>query len=118
MPSFSFLFLLVAEGLSMLIKDTRRGILQGIKISDTVVISHLLFVDDIMIFSHGSTRKIGSLKEILGIYCNATGMEINMRKSSMLINALDKGEKTQIANLFPMNIMELDQGIKYLGFNL
>lgn len=67
---------LVAEGLSMLIKDARqRGVVKGLKISDSVVISHLLFVDDIMIFGHGSLRDIRSLKEIVHIYHKATGME-------------------------------------------
>jgi hypothetical protein len=44
MSLYPFLFLLVAEGLSMLIKDARRrGELKGIKISRFVVISTFTF---------------------------------------------------------------------------
>jgi hypothetical protein len=41
-----------------------------------------------------------------------------MTKSSMLFNVLEKEVKMQFLNLFPMNSIELDQGVKYLGFKL
>jgi hypothetical protein len=92
-PLSPFLFLLVAEGLSMLIKNVmRKGALKRIKFSDSMVLSHFLFVDDIMIFGHGSLREISCLNEILDTYCKATRMEINIRKSSMLCYALDERE--------------------------
>jgi hypothetical protein len=42
MSFIPFLFLLVVEGLSMLIKDARRrGVLKGVKIVDSMVLSHI-----------------------------------------------------------------------------
>ena len=61
-PLSFFIFLLVAEGLSMLIKDAKRkGDLKGIRISKSFYISHLLFVDDILIFCNGSLREAEKL---------------------------------------------------------
>jgi len=56
-----------------------------------------------MTFRHGYLREIISSKEILGIYCKVTSMEINLRKSSMVFNELAKEERFQIANILPMN---------------
>jgi hypothetical protein len=118
-PLSPFLFLLIVEGLSMLIKDARRrGILKGIKKIESVVVTHLLFVLDIIIFYQGTTMELRSIKEILDIYCQAIGMEVNMVKSSKLFNELEDEIKTQIKYLFPINYSDLDQGIKYLGFKL
>lgn len=54
-PLSPLLFLLLMEGLSNLIKeDHRRGRLKGIKITDGCILTHLLFVDDILVFINGS----------------------------------------------------------------
>jgi hypothetical protein len=87
-----------------MIKDARRTrLVKGIQNYNSLVISHLLFVYDIMTFGHGYLREIISIKEILGIYCKVTSMEINLRKSSMVFNELAKEERFQIANILPMN---------------
>jgi len=75
----------------MLITAARkRGIVKGVKISDSEY-SHLLFVDDIITFGQESLRE---LKGITHIYCKTTGMEITMRNSTMLFNALAEDEKS------------------------
>ena len=49
------LFLLVIEGLGLLIKDAqRKGKIKGIKVSSLLAVSHLLFVDDVVLFGIGT----------------------------------------------------------------
>ena len=49
------LFLLVIEGLSLLIgKAKTQGDLHGIKYNSSLAITHLLFVDDVVLFSVGT----------------------------------------------------------------
>jgi len=61
-PLSPLLFLLVMGGLSKLIKDMyHRGRLSGIRISDGCTITHLLFVDDVLMFLNGG---IGDLTTI------------------------------------------------------
>ena len=56
------LFLLVAEGLSRALLDAkRRGLFQGIKITTNLNITHLLFIDGILIFCNGSIREVERL---------------------------------------------------------
>jgi hypothetical protein len=99
----------------MLFKDARRiGLLKMVEICEDINISYLLFVDDIMIFKQGSLREIRGIKEILDIYFKTMGMEFNLRKYTILFHEMSEKEKVQILNMFSMNFMDLDQGVKYL----
>jgi len=44
--------------------------------------------------------------------------EISVMKSSMMLDEVSKGETAQIAKLFPMNVWNLDKGLKHLGFHI
>lgn len=71
------------EGLSRLIAEAKRnGDISGLKITEQFSLTHLLFVDDILIFLNGSVRDIIALNDILMLFCKATGMEINKDKST------------------------------------
>ena len=58
-PLSPLLFLLVAEGLSKFPKKAHSdGDFRGIYVSQALAITHLLFVDDILIFCDGSRRRL------------------------------------------------------------
>ena len=85
-PLSPLLFLLVVEGLSRFIDHAkRRGAFKGVPISDALSISHLLFVDDILIFYDGSHRDVDKLCDGMGLLQAATSMEINVQKLTISI---------------------------------
>lgn len=58
MPDVNFLFLLVAEGLSKMITSSKReGSIKEIKKGKSLSLSHMLFVDDIILFGLGTQRE-------------------------------------------------------------
>jgi hypothetical protein len=62
-PLFPFLFLITVESLSKLLNDVMmKGTLRGIKVVGHESISHLLFVNHMLFFSHGYQRYLSSLK--------------------------------------------------------
>jgi hypothetical protein len=68
-PLSHLIFLLVVEGLSRAIADAkRRGYFQGITISPTLRITHLLFVNYVLLFCSGSRRDADSLNNIMGLF--------------------------------------------------
>eukprot|EP00253_Pinus_taeda_P025314 PITA_25314 len=74
-PLSPLLFLLVAEGLSQLIQKAKReGKVKGLEVAINMFISHLLFVDDILIFSSGNSNEIKELKNIFDLFMKAIGM--------------------------------------------
>lgn len=56
----------------------KNGSFKGVKIGGSFYLSHLLFVDNILIFHDGSRRDVKKLKEILELYCVATRMLVNV----------------------------------------
>eukprot|EP00253_Pinus_taeda_P035540 PITA_35540 len=57
------------EGINNLIKDEHlRGRLKGIKITNGCTLTHLLFVDDIMVFINGSIGDISSIKATFSLF--------------------------------------------------
>jgi len=118
-PLSPLLFLLVAEGLSRaIIKAKGEGLFQGIQVAPNLNISHLLFVDDVLIFCSGSRGDTRVLKEILDLFSKATGMEINAGKSTLSTHLLRPEEVASLTNSFPFITTGLDAGLKYLGFSL
>jgi hypothetical protein len=75
-------------------------------------------VDDILIFCDGSRRDIEKLCEGLILFKQATCMVINEQKSSITLSYLDGGESLYISTRLPFRVFELDEGLKYLGFQL
>lgn len=66
------------EGLSRVISRARsHGTLKGYYFKGIFYIMHLLFIDDILIFSDGSRR------DIIKLFQAATGMVMNPQKSSL-----------------------------------
>ena len=77
----------MVEGLSRVIIVARKeGKLIGIRVSGLEYITHLLFVNDVLLFGHGSVREAQSYKEIMDIFFKEMGMEVNLLKSSISFN--------------------------------
>ena len=57
-------FLLVPEGLSKIVIEAKReGSLKGINIGNFVNLTHLLFLDDVLLFGKGSLKEAKNTKK-------------------------------------------------------
>lgn len=88
------------------------GAFKGIKIGNYFYLSHLLFLDDILIFNDESRRDVDKLKEILDIYYTTTRMLINVRKSSVSFTGIPLEDQVYFSHLFLHSQLELE-GKKY-----
>ena len=92
-PLAPLLFLIVVEGLSRALLYVREcGIYHGLSFGSEVTLSHVLFVDDIVMVTDGSEQSLSSLFEVLMIFCKASGMKINEDKSALYVSNLDESE--------------------------
>ena len=96
----------------------REGNFNGIDVSQHLQITHLLFVDDVLIFCSGTVHDMNTLAAVLALFSSATGMEINERKSTLTTHRLDDAEVGHPMVCFPFLRVPLDDGLKYLGFFL
>ena len=96
----------------------RRGVFEGIRIAANLNITHLLFVDGILVFCSGSFREAERLSKILILFCKATRMQINVQKSTITTFNLEEESMSTLLVLFPLLHFALDDGIIYLGYRL
>lgn len=83
-PLSPLVFLLVAEGLNRyIIEAVQRGELQDLKLALGLTLTHLLLVDDILLFCNGTRRDIECLERGIILFKIATGMLINLLKSTL-----------------------------------
>lgn len=86
-PLSPYLFILCAEAFSSLIHVAEVAkLIQGIRFSKDLMVLHLFFLDDSLIFCRAATRDCCSLKEIFNVYSVAFGQCFNFKKSLMLFS--------------------------------
>ena len=111
LPLSPLLFLLVAKGLRRSIREAKRlRTFRGIQIALDLQLTHLLFVDDVLIFCSSSARDLNTLTKIVYLFSIATGMEINVGKSTLSTHLLNAVERQEYLNLFPLSVGILEGG--------
>lgn len=111
-----FLFVLCIERLSHCIREavrTKRW--KGIKLSRYgPLLSHLLFADDMVLFTEASVDQIHIIKECLDTFSKASGQRVSLTKSQIFFSTNIKAElASRIVDIAGINRTE-DLG-KYLG---
>jgi hypothetical protein len=118
-PLSPLLFILVMEGLSLLLKKGKdEGKLSGVKVSRLVKILHLFFVDDVLIMTNASIEEWSEIKHILSSFCRASGLCINWSKSIFYHSRIFGESLENLKTLFPHCFEELAKGFWYLGYFL
>ncbi|KAL9663610.1 hypothetical protein QQ045_019001 [Rhodiola kirilowii] len=89
-PLSTSLFILGMDYLSRLINEAiRRGELNAYKIKGcSTPIHHLMYADDLLIFSNGHTRSVTNLMKIINRFCDFSGQQINSAKSRVFFSNL------------------------------
>jgi hypothetical protein len=79
-------------------------------------LTHLLFVDDVLIFCFCAAVEGKILKDIPSLFCDAMGMLININKSTIFLPNVEEEFRNIFSNRFNFPLQALGEGIKYLGF--
>ena len=116
-PLSPLLFILVMDGLSLLLKKSQtKGRITGIKVSRLVKILHLLFVDDFLIMSNDSPLEWKEIDKLLKIFYFATGLQNNWTKSTFHHANIHDQDLDLLKGIFPHSYIHLSQGFQYLGY--
>ncbi|XP_026400275.1 uncharacterized protein LOC113296156 [Papaver somniferum] len=85
-PISPFIFILVAEVLSLMFKKAANdNLITGFKVSQNgTIISHLQFADDLIVFLKDDEEQIQNLKHILTAFELISGLKVNYRKSTIV----------------------------------
>jgi hypothetical protein len=118
-PLSPLLFILVMEGLSLLLKNSMaKGEITGIKVARVTRILHLLFVDDVLIMSKASLGEWREIDKLISFFCRASGLEVNHSKSTVYHAGLSESELIQYKSFLYFSFGDLSNGFRYLGYTL
>jgi hypothetical protein len=101
-----FLFILGSEIFPrLLLKEERKGSIKGLRIAKICApLHHLLFANDLLMFTKASTSEASYFKTCLVKYCNWFGQFINASKFSIPFSKnTNLATSTTISNIFPYN---------------
>lgn len=88
-PLSPYLLLIISAVLSLVIKrSVQQRYLDDIQISASgLVLSHLLFAYDTLIFLNASKQNCRNLSTLLQVYCRASGQQVSCQKSVVYFGA-------------------------------
>ena len=105
------------EGLSLLLKESEReGKLTSIKVSRSIKILHILFVDDLIIMTGATIKEWWEIDKVLKFFISNSSLMINASKSTFHQAGLSVQDLIPFKAFFPFIFIELEEGFKYLGF--
>jgi hypothetical protein len=119
-PFSPFLFDLVMEAFSRMVgASTSRGLISRFSVGSSeqtrVVVSHLLFADDTLVFCGADETQIRHIGALLVCFEAVSGLKVNLPKSALiLVGYLD--DVDQLAGLLGYGTSLLP--LKYLGLQL
>jgi hypothetical protein len=116
-PLSPLLFVVVMEALSrMLYASMRQGLLSGFSVgvrgNEALVVNHLLFADDTLIFCGAHAEHVRNLRCTFLCFEAVSGLRINLGKSELV----PIGEVESLAHIMGCNIGSLP--MTYLGMPL
>jgi hypothetical protein len=113
-PISPFLFILGTEVISRLLHQS----LQGYKISwGCFPINHLLFADDLIIFTHATSLEAGIIRDCLSKYNLWSGQLVNVAKSNIIFSSnTTASTKTSILDILPYACTPISA--KHLGLHM
>lgn len=116
-PLASFLFLMVAEGLTGLInKSIAHGFLEAFSVSEGLSFPVLQFADDTLILCKSSRENLWCLKVVLRIFELVSGLRVIFHKSCLVGLNIEEEELRIGARFLHCNIGEVP--FKFLGISV
>ena len=116
-PLSPFLFTIVADVLSrMMLKAKERSVLEGFKVGrNRIRVSHQ-FADDTIFFANSCAEELQTLKSLLLVFGQISGLKVNLDKSNLFGINLDQNHLSRLALL--LDCKASDWPILYLGLPL
>ena len=115
-PLSLYLFIICAEALSSLINQAvQNGVITGVSTSKSgPQLSHLFFADDSLLFCKANSVEWRRLLRILDIYEAASGLKLNMEKTSIFFSRnTSEAKREEISQLLGLQATQSYE--KYLG---
>ncbi|VFQ69024.1 unnamed protein product [Cuscuta campestris] len=117
-PLSPLLFIIALEGLSRFLNHQfSLGYISQFSAGRNFTPCHVLYADDIILFTKADSRNLLRLRELLSLFMKASGQEINYSKSQVIVHERMKAEQqNQIRKI--LSIRCHTKEFTYLGSNI
>lgn len=117
-PLSPFLYLIAAEGLSLLMKKAVEvGLVESTVIGgEGVMVSHLQFADDTIFTCSGKYENIRAIKQILRNFELLSGLRVNLKKCCLIGMNIEEEVVSNCANYLDCSVGKLP--LQYLGMQV
>lgn len=113
------LVLLVIESLSRRILEAcSRGNILGCKLSQNVTLSHIMFIDDVLVVGVAKLSEWRVFYQIISRFGEASGLLLSKGKSTLISMKHEDELMLEIVKIFAVKSINMDDGFHYLGFFL
>lgn len=113
------LFLIKIDGLSRRLTWAQEsGKIIGCRIRNRVSLSHLIFLDNLLIIGKSNPSEWWLINNIILDFGNASGLQVSRPKSTPISSDLESSEIMEVSNIFGVKSTHMDDGLAYLGFFL
>ncbi|GKD15265.1 RNA-directed DNA polymerase, eukaryota [Tanacetum coccineum] len=113
-PLAPYLFILIMESLHLSFsRVVDAGIFKGIKIDNSVTISHLFYADDAVFIGEWSDDNLTRIMHVLHCFFLSSGLKINVKKSHLLGVGIPNANISSAAKNLGCSVMKTP--FKYLG---
>ena len=68
----------------MLKKCKREKGIEGVNFTGIVNLTHLNFVDDVLMFGKGMEEEWGAFHSLVSLFCDSSGLEVSLEKTCMI----------------------------------
>ncbi|CAM8974862.1 unnamed protein product [Rhodiola kirilowii] len=116
-PLSPFLFTIAVECLSRMMQRLNKAVgfyfhskCQRIKLS------HIMFADDLILFSSGRNSAAGAIKEVVSNFLECSGLSINFQKSNLFMGGMSEGKVAWVEGIIGTKASPLP--VRYLGLPL
>ncbi|XP_019164478.1 PREDICTED: uncharacterized protein LOC109160650 [Ipomoea nil] len=115
-PLSPYLFIICAEGLSLLLQDSQaKGLIHGCRVArGAPPISHLFFADYSLLFFKANLKESLEVKRCLGYYEAYSGQAVNFNKSSVSFSRNTSGDVRDLV-AETLGVSHAEDFGKYLG---
>lgn len=115
-PLSSFVSLLCSKGLNgLMFKAAGEGDIWGYSLcSKSPILTHLIFVDDSLLFCKANQQDWRKIPDILETYWKWSGQQINTSKTTIFLSHITLEDSKQFIKE-ALGILEIRQYEKYLG---
>lgn len=116
-PLSPYLFIIVMEALSKMLDAAARDGKFGLHPQcENPLLTHLLFADDLLLFSDGSTSSMDGISDILALFKGMSGLDMNAAKSEIFFSGFSDTEALALSSSLEIKLGSFPT--RYLGLPL